>query len=608
MKDDKMKKVVLAILLVLTLGVSIFVPNKDFGIIIKVLMSLITFFYILLGCKDENNSIKVVGTTILAFILLTWILPAASFQGSYKETGRIQIGLFELVNYVLSVVLPYFGYIAFYIVSIGCFYGDLNKIPAYRTMLERIVKFFEGREIIFFSVIIILFGCLTSILGIQMGLIIFFPLIASIILMMGYDKIVCTLVLVGSTMIGIAGSTYGHANVSSINTILQLKPNESIVVKVIILLVGLLLLIYNLISYINKNHVSEASDSKSTVENNNEKLIKTENEEISSKKDTAKKNNNAKKTSTKKSSSKTTTAKKETTKKSSSKTTTAKKSTAGKKTTTKSKKSSNNKAAVKDDDVIMIKEGTIPAQTTKKQMVWPLALVLVLVFVITGLALIPWEPVFNVNFFSELTKDTLEFKLFKFPIFGKLLGSVSPFGQWNISDLSILLLLASLLLALMYNVKFNDLVDGFVKGLKKAIVPTILVLGISLTLVIAVFHPFQLPIYKAFLGVTKGFNVVTTSIVSMLASFINGDISYVIQGVIPYTVNIISNGELYPIVAVIFMAIYGVTMLFVPTSIVLMICLSYLDLSYRDWIKAIWKLVLELLVALLVIFTILILI
>ena len=53
---------------------------------------------------------------------------------------------------------------------------------------------------------------------------------------------------------------------------------------------------------------------------------------------------------------------------------------------------------------------------------------------------------------------------------------------------------------------------------------------------------------------------------------------------------------------------YGVTMLVAPTSVVLMTVLSYLGVSYKEWFKNIWKLLLELLVLMLIIFTILVLV
>ena len=53
---------------------------------------------------------------------------------------------------------------------------------------------------------------------------------------------------------------------------------------------------------------------------------------------------------------------------------------------------------------------------------------------------------------------------------------------------------------------------------------------------------------------------------------------------------------------------YGLAMLVVPTSLVLMGTLSYLKISYKEWWKIIWKLALELFVILLIVFIILALI
>ena len=86
----------------------------------------------------KHNTVKVVLITLLVFVLLTWILPAAYFSGQYVEQGRVQMGLFDLLNYPLTA-LSYFGYIAFYIIVVGGFYGVLYKIPAYRTFLDKIV-------------------------------------------------------------------------------------------------------------------------------------------------------------------------------------------------------------------------------------------------------------------------------------------------------------------------------------------------------------------------------------------------------------------------------------------------------------------------------------
>ena len=108
--------------------------------------------------------------------------------------------------------------------------------------------------------------------------------------------------------------------------------------------------------------------------------------------------------------------------------------------------------------------------------------------------------------------------------------------------------------------------------------------------------------------VCYGFNVFTTFIVGILSAFFNVDPAYAFQSSLPYLASIVTNADNYPIVAVVYQAAYGLTMLVAPTSLILMGTLSYLKFSYGKWFKAIWKLLLELLVVLLIVFTVLILI
>ena len=74
-----------------------------------------------------------------------------------------------------------------------------------------------------------------------------------------------------------------------------------------------------------------------------------------------------------------------------------------------------------------------------------------------------------------------------------------------------------------------------------------------------------------------------------------------------YLTSVVADTASYPVIGVIFQSMYGFTMLFAPTSVILMVALSYLDIPYKKWLKTIWKLLLEFLVILLIVFTILVL-
>jgi uncharacterized ion transporter superfamily protein YfcC len=537
----------------------------------------------------KHNTVKVVLAVILLFMLLSWIFPAAYYSSEYVDQGRVQMGLFDLFNYPLTA-LSYFGYIACFVVLVGGFYGILYKIPAYRSFLDKIVTKSEGKEKIVLSIIVIIFALLVSICGLQFGLALFIPFVVALILMMGYDKIVAALVIVGSMTVGLAGSTYAYQNLSTLTSNLSLDLDYNIGVRFIILLVGVILVIFNTFMYIKKS-TSSVRFQKTTAK---KVAVKEEvKEEVEVKKvSSSSKNSSSKNSKTSKSSSKG-------------------------KTTSKSSKSrkSDNKAALKDEDVIVAKNDMsddlelVPEPVSKNHKVWPFVLSFVVLFIITVLAFITWgDSGFGVSLFDDVTTNVTDFELFGFPIFSKLLGTVSSFGNWSITDMFLPMALVVLLLALIYKVKLSDILDGFAEGAKKALAPALIVILMYTILVIVTYHPYQLVIYKAIIGLTKGFNVATTTLVAILAGFFNSDIQYSFQSVLPYYVSVITNSDNYATVGIIFQAMYGLTMLVAPTSLVLMGTLSYLNVSYKEWLKNIWKLLLELFVILLIIFIILALI
>lgn len=514
----------------------------------------------------KHNIVKVILITLLVMAVLTWIIPAGGFSEKFVDQGLMQVGLFDLFNYPLTS-LSYFGYIALFILIIGGFYGVLYKIPAYRNILDKVVSKVMGHEELFISILMIVLAVLVSVCGLQLGLLIFFPLIVSIILLMGYDKIVAALVLVGSTCVGLAGTTYAYNNISVLLQGFAIDNiGKRIEIRIIILLIGLALLIFNTIKYMR----------------NNKKVIKQIKKE--EKIEEVKEVKVEKVSSTKKKTTKST-----------------------KKKTTKSKK---NLAALKDEDVIISSEtdlddDNIPTVSASKSTLWPMIVGLVLLFVVLVLAFIPWSSSFGIKLFEDVTTATTKFEIFKFPIFAKILGNANPFGGWAITDMILVLFLLIGLLSFLYKIKFNDVLDGFANGAKRAIKPALVVLLIYTILVLNTYHPFYMTIYKFVFGFSKGFNIITTVIGALLCGLFNVDLMYSFNSIIPYYASLVTNNDKYVLAQAIFQSIYGLSMLVLPTSVVLMVVLSYLNINFKDWLKNIWKFALEFLAVLLVLFIIL---
>ena len=590
MEKHNIKKVVLLIGTILLLALAIIFHDvtkaKGWVFICELVLALVILGLLLSKLGDKSNSAKVVLVTIMVFFVLTWIFPAAYFSSEYVEQGRVQMGLFDLFNYPITA-LSYFGYIAFYIILVGGFYGILYKIPAYRSFLDKIVDMTKGMEKIVLVFFVVLNAFLVSICGVHLALALFIPLIVSIILLMGYDKMVAAMVIVGSIIAGLIGTTFAYNNVSVVTSTFGIAFDYQIGVRFVILLVAIALVVFNILMYI-KNHGSKVKIEKKTIKKVEEKVVeKVVEEKTEVKKPKTSSKNTSRSSNTHKSS--------------------------GKKTTKSSKsRKSDRKAALKDEDIIVVKENMmedscyVPDNTTKKHSIWPFMLTFFLLFVLFVLAFISWgENGFNNTFFDKITTNVKGFTLFGFPLFAKLLGTFNSFGSWTISDLLLPMSLMVLLLVVIYKVPFEDVRLGFKQGAKRALGPAVIVILTYTVLVLVVYHPFQLVIYKAVLDLAKGFNVATTVVVAILCGFFNSDLSYSMQSVVPYYASLDFSSEIYGTAAIIFQAMYGLTSLVAPTSLVLLATLSYLKISYKDWMKNIWKLLLELFVVLLIVFIIL---
>ena len=527
MKKNNVSKVVLlsiaaaeAILAVLLSGIF---PNHGWAQLISFV--LVASMAIILACSvgEKYNGLKVLLISILAFALLSWILPAAYYSNGYVEQGRTQMGLFDLFNY-LTASITYFGYIAVYVLVVGGLYGVLNKIGAYRVMLDKMAKGFKGGEKFVLVFIIVLLTVLTSVCGLQLGLIVFIPMLISLLLLMGFDKTTTALAIVGSLLIGIAGSTCGYANTSVIVSTLGTNLFSHLIFKIIILVFGTGLLILNTLLYVYKCE--------------------------------------------------------------------------------KSKKKTTKAAKVKKEVLKKEDEKFVPDKVSarKKVTLWPLIVMFSLMFCLLIVAFTSWAGIAKIKVFEDVTKAVTEFKLFGFPLFGKVLGGVNAFGVWTVAEMVTVTVIATLLLSFIYKVKFDEMIEGFIAGVKKAAMPALVVVLAYTCLVIAAYHPFQLAVYKAVLDMTSGFSVIISgSLTAVFAGIINVDPAYTFQSVLPYFASVVDKSD-YSLAALIFQSVYGVVMLLAPTSAILMGVLSYLEIPYKKWLKNSWLLICELLLLVLLVF------
>lgn len=249
----------------------------------------------------------------------------------------------------------------------------------------------------------------------------------------------------------------------------------------------------------------------------------------------------------------------------------------------------------KDEEISDMFEET---NVTKIDKVWPLVIVLSLAALVSIIAYLPWEEAFGITWFKTATENILAFEVFDAPIFGYILGSVKEFGSWDIFGIQIIMLIASLIIKWIYKISLNDFITSYGEGFKKVGKMVVLMLLSYLTLEFTAMFPVIPTIVDWIISLSDKFNVFLTTISGLLTSAFTVEYSY--------TVNIIGTflttkfADLTDQIALILQFTYGYVGFFIPTSAILLMGLSYLGISYKEWMKYIWKFLLIMLAIIIV--------
>lgn len=206
----------------------------------------------------EKHSLgKSLGILFLLSIVLTWIIPAGSFNGSeYVETGLVRLGLSDVGN-LIYYMLYYSMDKVLFLLTLGVFYGILTKIPAYQNLVNSIAKKLSGKEILFTVLVSVFIAVLTSLSTSTFAILVFVPFIINILLSMKLDKMAAFVVTFGSMLVGTLGATLGTDGLFRFNYyIMQQSAFDfiklDVAYRVLILVVALLLFNFFTIVHVKK--------------------------------------------------------------------------------------------------------------------------------------------------------------------------------------------------------------------------------------------------------------------------------------------------------------------------------------------------------------------
>lgn len=228
---------------------------------------------------------------------------------------------------------------------------------------------------------------------------------------------------------------------------------------------------------------------------------------------------------------------------------------------------------------------------SNKYSVAPIIVIFSILFVLLIMGCTAWNSTFGINVFTDFNTKVSEVSIKGFAIFGNLLGTVNAFGNWYYAEMTIMCLLAALLLGRFYRMKHRDMFSYMAQGAKNMLAPALMIVLVYAVIYFAGNTMFYPTIADFILKATSKFNIFFSTIVMILGSALHVDMLYVASYVIP---QLAAQDVNTTVLAVLIQGIYGVTMFVAPTSVMLVLGLSYLNIPYKEWIKKTWKLALVL--------------
>jgi uncharacterized ion transporter superfamily protein YfcC len=448
--------------------------------------------------------LKIVSIAILTVLLLTWVIPASTYDGyNLRFVGMKPVGLWDLFNSV-GISIGYFWQPGLFILFAGGFYGVLNKTGTLKLLVDEIKKLFKGKERIFLIISLVFFGIITAITGIYFPLFALVPLFLAVILSMGYSRLMALLCTVGAIMIGSISAIYNDA----FYAVLGLENFPNLLYSIMLLVLTLLLTA----TYIWK--IAEVKKSKKKEIENNSLLYLDEHKELK-----------------------------------------------------------------------------------QHHSLWPVAAAFGALSLLLILAMTPWAALFRVEetIFDKWYTSITDFSIREFPIFHNILGeTIAPFGSWGTVEFLTIFALLSLFVGIMYKISLRQMFDGFMEGMNRVFSVAVLVVIVNTVVIFTLNSGFYVTIINALVNLTNNFNIVTMAINTFLGSALIVNNVYLANYVLWVTTGVASYQINMPLLALISQAMYGLMMLIAPTSMLLLAGLAYLDVSYVDWVKYIWRLLLVL--------------
>ena len=241
----------------------------------------------------------------------------------------------------------------------------------------------------------------------------------------------------------------------------------------------------------------------------------------------------------------------------------------------------------------------IGEKSSNKYSVASIIVIFAILFVLLILGCTKWVDGFKIEVFKKMHESIMKVSIKDFKIFENIIGTVNEFGAWGYIEMSVMLLLSSLLIGRLFRMKHVEVIENMCKGAIKLVpVTTLIIIAYSVLYITAGTYCYP-TIANFIINATSKFNLFFSAIATAIGSALHIDMTFVAIYVAPQIAAQDANAT---VLMLLIQSIYGFTMLVAPTSIMLILGLGYLGIPYKEWIKKMWK---SILIILAIIFVIL---
>ena len=215
----------------------------------------------------EHDLVKIIGIMLLLVVVLSWIIPTGTFSSGATftegEMGRLGLGhLFYGFSYAIQNYAIQIGFL----LMVGVFYGVVSKTEDYKEFVNRLANIFKGKEILVSLIISFIIVLLTSVLNNTFVLIVFMPVLITILRKMGLDKISSFAITFGSMLVGVLGATIGTEGLDAFVNYIGYGGSEVTLTTELGIRIGIAFLAYAVYSFFNYLYIKKLVPAKDSSE------------------------------------------------------------------------------------------------------------------------------------------------------------------------------------------------------------------------------------------------------------------------------------------------------------------------------------------------------